>query len=198
MTQQIYSEQDYLNSFLTLLPTGRIWQKTADSNLYQAIASLIPTISRLSDTATELLTDSFIGTTNELLPEWQSSLGLPDPCLPATATFEEQRAQAIARFIGVEGQSVPFLIAYAANLGFVITITEYTTFKAGTGKAGGQITSAAIAFAWTINLPSQTIIYFRAGSAKAGQKLAVLVGDVLQCEITDIQPAHTNVFYNFV
>jgi uncharacterized protein YmfQ (DUF2313 family) len=191
-----YSQQDYLNTFLNLLPQGRLWDKEPGSPMYQAIASLILTISRLSDSASNLLTDSFIGTTDFLLPEWQASLGLPDECQPANATFIQQRNQAIARFIGVGGQSVSFIIQYAATLGFDISVTEYTNFHVGSSKAGSKLGN--LAFSWLITAPAELVDYFKVGSSKVCEKLVSLDSDVLVCEISAIQPAHSLVYYQFV
>jgi uncharacterized protein YmfQ (DUF2313 family) len=196
MTSQVYQTQDWINSFLGELPQGRLWDKSLDSPLYQVVASLMPNIAALSDDATNLIVDAFPATTVDLLPEWQATLGMPDACsIGQNLTLLQAQQQVLARFIGAGGQSVPFLIAYALALGYAITITEYSTFKAGTGKAGGIITSAGIAFSWLVTLPAQQILYFLAGSSTAGQKLETVENQIIQCELQRICPAHTNLFF---
>lgn len=185
----------YLAAYLALLPQGRIWNKEPGSNLYQVISALIPTFTRVANSAADLLVEGFVPTTDELLPEWQASLGLPDPCLPATATFEQQRAQAVSRLIGVEGQSVAFMIAYAANLGYQISVSEYTNFHVGASKVGAS-KIGDLAFSWVVNAPAEVVYYFKVGVSKVGEKLAELNSDVLQCELANISPAHTSLFFN--
>jgi uncharacterized protein YmfQ (DUF2313 family) len=46
----------------------------------QVLYGLAKSYERETARANNLLVDSFPLTTYELLPEWESSLGLPDPC----------------------------------------------------------------------------------------------------------------------
>jgi uncharacterized protein YmfQ (DUF2313 family) len=192
-----YQLNDYLNGFLNLMPTGRIWDKDPDSNMVKAITPLIPTYQRLSDRAVELIAEAFVPTTAELLNPWQLSLGLPDKCLSANAPTSVQRQQAVARFIGLGGLSVNHYLAYAAALGYSITITQYATFKAGSGKAGGLICSPGMAFSWLVTSPPSAVLYFKAGSGTAGQKLETILDNILQCEFDSIKPAGTTAYYTF-
>ncbi|WP_197520275.1 putative phage tail protein, partial [Paraburkholderia tropica] len=53
---------------------------------------------RSTSRANYLLIDSFPPTAYELLPEWESTLGLPDPCAGEAPTIPQRQAQVLARF----------------------------------------------------------------------------------------------------
>jgi uncharacterized protein YmfQ (DUF2313 family) len=44
------------------------------------LSGFTPAFERLTARANNLLIDAFPGSTYELLPEWEATLGLPDPC----------------------------------------------------------------------------------------------------------------------
>lgn len=192
-----WSPADFLSAFLKLLPRGRPWATASDATMPQALATLMPTYSRLAARDANLLVDAFPATTDELLPEWQYSLGLPDPCAGPSPGLQQSRAQVVARLAVGGGQSIPYFITFAANLGYAITITPFTPFRAGVGRAGGAIMGDDWAYAWQVNAPNITVTYFRAGLSAVGEPLATLGNAVLQCEIRRLAPAHTTVLFNF-
>ncbi len=120
----VFSVDDFTQAMLNLTPQGRVWAKQPQSNLYMMLRALVGSFYRMNISANNLLLDIFPPTTIDLLKEWQETCGLPDPCADQQQTFIEQRDQVVSRIIDTGGQSIPYLIAFAANLGFTITITE--------------------------------------------------------------------------
>lgn len=155
----------------------------------------MPTIARLSDRSVNLLVDSFIGTTNELLPEWEQTLGLPDPCLGITPSISERRNEAVARFIGLGGQSIPFFISYAANLGFTITITEFAPFRTDFSGADTALADEGAAYLWLITSPDDGSWLFKTDIDTTDEALGGFGNTVLECELTRLQPAHTTLYF---
>ncbi|EHH68370.1 bacteriophage tail protein [Gluconobacter morbifer G707] len=149
------------------------------------------TFQRLAEADADLLTEIFPSTTRELLPEWEKSTGLPDPCAGESPSFTQRRAQVVARLTDNGGCSKSYFIAFASALGFDITITEYAPARAGLFRAGEPAYGESWAFAWTVSAPGYTPIYFRAGSSAAGEALASWGNAVLECEIKERAPAHT-------
>lgn len=196
-----WTTADFLGAFIRLLPRGKVWATLADSgntNQGLALETLMPTYVRSAASAAQLLIDAFPSTAVELLPEWQATLGLPDPCAGASPTLQQSQAQVVARITGRgKNQSQAFFIAYALNLGYDITITQFTPFRAGVSRVGTPLYGLAWAFAWQVNAPSITVTYFRAGKSAVGEPLAVVGNSVLQCELTRLAPAHTTVLFNF-
>lgn len=198
-TPPTYLAAQFLQAFLNLMPRGRAWAKYVGSNMSTALATLMPTYELSSLAATNLLYDIFPANTLALIPEWQKSLGLPDPCSGDVSTTDQQRAQIVARFIAAGGQSIPFIIAYALNLGFVITITENDLgFLMGINALGdGAFGSDTDIFIWTVNAPLYGLHFFEMGVNVMNDFLGYFdENTVLECEIRALAPAQT--FVNFL
>jgi uncharacterized protein YmfQ (DUF2313 family) len=194
----VLSQQDYADVLSALAPQGRAWPSDATSVVQQVFAALAPTPFRAFDRASNLLTDAFPPTTVELLPEWQASLGLPDPCAGPSPILSVEQQQVLARFIAGGGQSVAFFISFALTLGMVITITQFAPFRAGVSTAGDPANDEAWAFAWQVNAPAVMETFFTVGNSTIGQPLVTLDGtDVLQCELQRLSPAHTKLIFSF-
>jgi uncharacterized protein YmfQ (DUF2313 family) len=104
------SAADYAAALSALLPSGRVWPKDSGSTLSALVGGLAQTPARLHVRSLDLLRESFPPTVAEMLPEWESALGLPDPCVGALPTVQQRRAQVVARFSGRGGQSVPYFV----------------------------------------------------------------------------------------
>ncbi|MFT8463125.1 putative phage tail protein [Acetobacter persici] len=126
-----FSFADFGQALIRLLPTGPIWSR--DPGGMPAMLSSIwgKTFARNSSRAANLLKDSFPATTEELLPEWQQTLNLPDPVAPSGQTLEQQQAQVVARLTGTGGCSVPYLEDYAKTLGYLVVVTPCSAFYFG-------------------------------------------------------------------
>ncbi|MBB5547544.1 YmfQ family protein [Paraburkholderia fungorum] len=186
-----YSAADYLSAMQALMPRGRVWPKDSDATQTQVLGGLVQVYALNTARANNLLVDAFPGMSAELLPEWEATLGLPDPCAGVAPTVAARNAQVLARFTGLGGQSAAYYISYAATLGYAITITEFAPARVGQSRVGQPLCGPAWAFAWQINAPLNTVIRSRVGTARAGDPLASWGNAVLQCELTEIIPAHT-------
>jgi uncharacterized protein YmfQ (DUF2313 family) len=193
-----WSDADILSGFLQHFPVGRAWPRDPSTVFVQTISALTPTFQRLVARGSNLLIDAFPATTDELLPEWQATLGLPDPCAGLAPTLQLEQAQVLARFEAGGGQSIAYFIGFAATLGYTITIDQFAPFRAGHGRAGTPDYGVAWAFAWQVNAPAIDIEYFTAGNSTAGQALETVISStVLECELQRLAPAHTVVFFVF-
>jgi uncharacterized protein YmfQ (DUF2313 family) len=197
MAAPIYTAADFLAALQALMPRGRAWSRDSDSVQAKALSGLTPTYERSTKRANNLIVDAFPGTAYELLPEWEASLGLPDPCAGQSPTIQARRAQVVARFSGTGGQSVPYMIAFAKNLGYTITITQFIPARAGNLRAGQSVSGSDWAHAWRVNAPTNTSYQFLAGYSAAGEPLSSDGNQVLECELKQIAPAHTTVFFSY-
>jgi len=178
MGAPVFTAQNFVTALQNLLPRGRAWPRDADALFTKVLAGLAPTYARIAARDNQLIVEGLPSTTTELLPEWEESLGLPDPCAGAAPTIDARRAQVVARFSNDGGQSAAFFIAYALTLGYAITITVYRPYTFGM-PFGLPMWGDAYAFAWTVNAP-----------------LAAEANDVLECEFQRLKPANTVV--NFI
>lgn len=167
------------------------------SNLAKTVNLFVPAIQRLYDYTAYALTDSFYQTAKDSIPDWQSSVGLPDPlCPPLTAA--QQRQQMISRVENIGGQSPEYFIQFAAKIGYTITITELACPRAGLSKAGlSQSNGPPGDFIWVVNVAGASLSFFRAGQNRAGDPLSMGT-DIrwLEYELQRIKPAMT--FLEFV
>jgi len=190
-----YQASDFVGAIHALMPRGIAWPKDPSSIMGQVIAGLAPTWVRHTQANNNLLVDAFPATAVQLLPEWESALGLPDPCAGESPTLAGRQQQVVARFTNSGGQSIPYFIAFAKTLGYSVTATEFTPFRVGQQAMGSPVANQDWGFTWQINSPLNTVSYFRTGQSNVGQPLASWGNAVLQCELTAIKPAHT--YLNF-
>lgn len=174
-----FSLADYASALRALMPRGRVWSDDPESIQGKVLTSLAGAMERSDAAAADLLADVFPATTTDLLTEWESSLGLPDPCVGEGATLEQRRAQVVARLVAGGGLSAARYIAFAAELGFTITIQTFAPFRVGVNHCGDALYSGLDAFAWGVTIVSNT---------------SGLPDEVLRCELEAIRPGETVVF----
>ncbi|WP_043838858.1 YmfQ family protein [Muricoccus aerilatus] len=182
---------EYARSILDHLPRGRVWPRDPDSTVATTARGLAPTFQRLDARALTLLKDAFPASAYELLPEWEASLGLPDPCSGPAPTVQLRRAQVVARLTANGGQAIPYFIEVAAALGYDISIEEFAPARAGTLRAGDPLYGEDWAHTWRVHAPAVTVTYFTAGISTAGEPLAAWDNRSLECTLSRIRPAHT-------
>lgn len=193
MPPPVYSATDYVQQFQRLLPRGRVWHRGIGLVQDADLLALMPAWVRLHLRLNDLIAQIFPCSTTELLPEWEATLGLPDPCTGPLATLQQRQAAVCAKFAAKGGQSKAYYIELAARLGFSITITEFAPFRAGRNHAGEPVYGAAWAYAWRVNvsLDELDVWAFRAGASAAGEPLRAWSNLALECALRAVAPAHT-------
>lgn len=191
------TQPDLVAGFQRLLPRGRVWPREADATQAALIDALMPGYARLVARDANLLIDAFPATTVELLPEWEASLGLPDPCVGPNPSIATRRAQVVARLSETGGQSIPFFTAYAARLGAAITVQEYAPARVGIAVVGDRLFDDAWAHAWQVTAPAVPYTPAVVGTAKVGDPLLVYGDAAVECELNRMAPAHTSLSFVF-
>ncbi|MEX3635944.1 YmfQ family protein [Paraburkholderia sp. BR14320] len=191
MSAPNYQAADFLSALQALMPRGLAWPRDPSAVMTRVMGCLTPTFARHAQRNNALLVDAFPATAVELLPEWESALGLPDPCAGPAPNLQSRQRQVVARFAGAGGQSIAYYISYAATLGYAITVTEFTPFRVGQQAMGAPLGTQDWAFTWQVNAPLLTLVYFRAGESSADEPLETFGNAVLSCELEAIKPAHT-------
>lgn len=194
----VYSVDDFHGAFQRLMPRGRVWNKEAGSTQDHVLAALAPTYQRSTLAAVNLIADAFPATANDMLPEWQAALGLPDPCAGPAPSIVQARQQVVARLTNSGGQSAPYFISFAAALGYAITITNDAPFRCGQSHCGQHLGSQDWFFSWVISAPEYTSQPFLAGQSTAGDPLGSTGNAVLQCELETAAPAHTVLQFHYL
>jgi len=164
------------------MPRGRLWPQQPGTVQEAVRLAIGKTFERSDGDANMLLETSLPGSLTPLLPEWEATLGLPDPCAGAAPTFAQRCDQVRGRFVNAGGQSRQHFIDFAAALGFTISITNYAPFRVGISTVGNAVAGDEVIFTWGVTIDAVT-------------------GDlpiaVLKCELEAIQPAEgTLIFLN--
>lgn len=136
------------------------------------------------------------GQTVELLADWERAYGLPDRCSPLNATIQQRRAALVARIASQGGQSVAYFVAFAATLGYAITITQFAPSRFGQ-PFGLPMNGVPWAHAWQVNAPSFTVEMFAFGRDAFGEPFAWWSNTLLQCELTRLAPAQTTLLFSY-
>lgn len=191
------SDADYAEALKRLLPRGRVWPQDQGSTLSRVMLALAPTYQRNGARSAALLADAFPGQSVELLTEWEATLGLPDPCTGPLDTVQQRQAAVLAKFTATGGQSIDYFIAVAAALGWTITVTEFTPAYADVFHADDPLWDESGAFTWQINAPLVTTTWFSADLSAADEPLASWGNTPLECQLTAIKPAHTQLLFAY-
>lgn len=177
-----YHAIDYAAAAQALMPRGRAWPQEPDTVQSRLRSAIGLTFERSDGHAGMLLAGALPGALTPLLPEWEATLGLPDPCAGASPTIAQRLDQVRGRFVGAGGQSRQHFIDFAAALGFVISITNYAPCRAGISTAGCLVSGDEVSFVWGVTIDEVT---------------GNLATDVLKCELEAVQPAEgTLIFLN--
>lgn len=178
MKLPVFSADDFLAAFQRLLPRGRIWPREPDAIQTQTLSTLMPLWERLAARDNNLVVDGFPATANEVLPDWEKATGLPDPCLGASPTLAQRQAQLVARIGMAGGASIPDMTAFAAALGYTITVTEFAAARFGRSRFGDPMFDERWAYVWNVTCDPAAVT-------------------LLSCELNRIRAAHTTLLFNF-
>lgn len=191
-----FTDADFKSALLGMLPRGKVWPREFDTIIERTMAGIAPTYSRETGRANRLLIDAFPATTEELLAEWEATLGLPDPCAGQAPTILQRQAQVLARFAKSGGQNAAYFIGLAAALGYPITITEFSPAYFGM-TFGGPFGGDDWAYVWQVNAPLYTQQFFEFGQNSFGDPFSTFGNAVLECELEAVKPAHTVLLFSY-
>lgn len=179
-----------------LPPTGLAWPRLSGGvfqGFWRSIGSVLGMFHASEAQLTEA--EAFPPTSVQLLPRWESVLGLPDPCLGANPVTAARQAAVGARLAATGGQSVPYYQELAVNLGGAILATEYSPWRWGVDVWGTPWRCAAWAYVWLVTLEDQADFIFQWGVSSWGEPYWQIANGPIQCEIQRLAPAHTLVTF---
>lgn len=186
-----FTAADFSQALLALLPRGRVWPRDPASVQGMLAAGIGAVYEQQMARSDYLLTDANPAFTYELMPEWESTLGLPDPCAGSSPTVQQRRGQILARLAGVGGQATSYFITLAADLGYDVTVSNFSPFRCGQSVCGDALGGPEWASTWSINAPTVSVVNFRAGQSAAGEPLGSWSNQVLECELNAFKPAQS-------
>lgn len=172
----------YLIQLQALLPRGAAWTREPEADLTQLLRGLSVELARVDERCDQLVKEMDPHSVTEMIDDWETTYGLPDPCTGPLATLAERRAALAAKVSAIGAASPAYFIALAASIGYAVTIDENVD--------GDQ-------FKWRVNSDDVTIRYFRAGQGRAGERLRTWGNQLLECVIRKYSPAHTEVVFGY-
>lgn len=192
-------ELKYARMLRNFMPKGLAWNYEKDSELSKLINGFSIEPSRVECEGFRLIQEAFPDTTNELLPEWESVLGLPDECTAEQLTFEERRIQVVQKLTRLGGQNAAFYIGLADLFGFPGSkVFDLFPSVSGRLRSGDRLNAHPdFRFTWEFNSPPSTIKECRSGACRSGDRLRAFGNETLQCTIEKLKPAQTFVIFTF-
>lgn len=181
---------------LALLPPGRAWNREPDSNMAKLLEAWAAEDAEVEARAAALLEELDPRTTVEMLLDWETMVGLPDPCTGPLTSLAQRRAAVLARLAELGGQTPAYYVSLAAALGYTVTITEFEAFTVGM-TVGLPLYGTDWEFAWQVNAPASTVSFFAVGENVAGDPLATWGNVLLECVLERAKPAHTVVLFTY-
>lgn len=81
------------------LPQGRAWEAKSvpDTTLYKVLAGMAAPMNAVQQQQFALLLEFFVLNTDQFIEKWETSVGLPNDCFPATGTLAQRRAAVLRR-----------------------------------------------------------------------------------------------------
>lgn len=133
----------------------------------------------------------------DALTDWESQLGLPDPCAATPDGLNERRAAVQAARLSVEGASRHDMLRLLARSGTPpeVTITERRGLEcgwSGLGEAGIESPDAAHEF--YVSGPA-TVIWQELGATPLPYPLGALEADVSLCALERARHSHTKAVF---
>ncbi|AQS88279.1 bacteriophage tail protein [Neoasaia chiangmaiensis NBRC 101099] len=197
MSNITFSAEAFRQALLRLLPSGAIWSRDPDALPSRLAGVWGRTFFRNGARAANLLTDAFPATAVELLPEWEASLGLPDPCAGTDPTIASRQRQVVTRLTDSGGSSIAYFTAFAASLGYDITITEFVPARVDIMTVEEPLYDESWAYAWQVNAPASVVSYFEVDQSYVEEPLASWGSSALECELRARVPAHTIIIFSY-
>ena len=183
----------------TLLPVGPAWDPEQVPELDAILAGLSQELARIDARAFDLINELDPAGVSELVPEWEKVMGLPDPCLGESPTFEDRRLAVRQRLVAVSGQNKAYFIEIAIRQGYPeSTITERRAPRFGRSRFGAAHFGTWTAqFMWTLNSGPRRRLGRRFGASFWGERFGSNPSGALECVIRRSAPAHTLEFIDY-
>lgn len=150
-----FTATHFTTAMQALLPRGPVWPRSDDAELTDVIKGLAPVYAQNTVRANNLLVDAFPSTTTELLTDWEKTLGLPGRFGYTGTDVPTRRAQVVAALTDSGGQSLAFFIGKALQMGFTITINQFTFSHVGS-PVDAPLYGVPWAYAMQINVATGT------------------------------------------
>lgn len=189
----------YLAQMKALLPRGAAWARGVGSTLVALLDAFAQECGRFDARAHALLEEVDPRTASEMLGQWETVLGLPDPCTPAEIGVDARRLACWRKLAFQGGQTPAFFIAMAAAMGFEIEIHEFDPdVDDYDASLAAEVAAGRWRYIWRVHVVNvAAFIRFRAGSRAGSRLIDGSPAGPLECVFRAAKPAHTHVIFTY-
>lgn len=102
------SQVEAARQLASTIPDGRAWQAKSlpGTNMYALVSACAAEFREIQKQIETLAKEFDVRMTDQLLPDWEKSTGLPEECIGALASLEDRRSAVILRL-----RRIPFVTA---------------------------------------------------------------------------------------
>lgn len=186
--------EEYRDLLLMLLPVGSAWPRELDSDIAKLFTGVAEEFARIDGRAEVLLGESIPSQTFELISDWENDWGLPGCCAGTPEAITERQGVLVNKILGVEDQSRQTFIDRAAQLGHVITITEYAPGESVPGHS--EIPAPDACYVIQVNATLDNQVYRQCGGAM-GEPFSTWGNQQMECALREILQAHKILIFSY-
>lgn len=194
------SAADYADVLRKLLPRGRVWTREDEGVQAAVLDALGVAAQDIDSSALTLIAAAFPATADQLLPEWDETLGLPDACFGPFANDDENRQQVVAKLISTGGQSIPYFVSLALTLGYDIEITEFAIHTV-ISPVTVPIAGLDWPYTWKVQIIGTPGVQWHTVDGPVEQALSFLgttpTEQVVECLLKRYAPAQTVLIFQY-
>lgn len=181
--------QPYLSALQQLLPRGIAWTRVAAAHLTDLLSVFAAELSIFKNSAMDLLPESSVKTTTQLIDEWEDAFGIAH----SGDGIQTRRDRVNAKQNAQGGQSVNYFYRVLSSLGYNIypsTTNPHIRIETGTGELGfrADISQADITVVWDTDTGVLLHTMVITGTSVESDTF-------LQALMATIGPAHVDIEY---
>ena len=100
------SQEESTRQLASTIPDGRAWQakSLAGTNMYAVVSACAAEFRQIQIQIETLAREFDVNLTDQLLPDWETSVGLPEECIGQMASLADRRKAVILRL-----RKIPFV-----------------------------------------------------------------------------------------
>ncbi len=186
--------EQYRDALLFLLPRGSAFTRDKNGGIAKIFTGFAEELKRFDERIDALIEESDPRSVTELIDGWEADWGLPTDCTGPLPTLTQRRQALVDRMVNIANQSRQTYIDRAADLGYTITVTEYSAGDSVPGHA--EIPIADAAFTVQINAALENFQIRHHGDFH-GDQYATFGNDLLECAINQIALTHHILIFTY-
>lgn len=186
--------EQHRDALLLLLPRGSAFTRDKNGDIAKVFTGFAEELKRFDERIDALIEESDPRTVIELIDDYENDWGLPTDCTGPLITLAQRRQALVDRIVNIADQSRQTYIDRAADLGFVVTVTEYSAGDSVPGHA--EIPAADAAFVVQINAGLEGF-QRRVFGGPHGEPYSVFGNALLECGINQIAMTHHVIIFSY-